>query len=241
MRFFRARVILLSYQVIVCGGDGMAKRIPQEKVDEIREKTNIVDIVGQYVQLKKSGKNFLGLCPFHEERTPSFSVAEDKQIFHCFGCGKGGNVFTFIQEIDGLSFPESVVKVAELEHLPVDLDWQTTEVNQQNPQAAYQRQLIQLHEKAKELFHHMLIHTKVGEEALDYLLCRGLTMELIELFQIGFAPNQREFLLKVFETDEVADNLLKDSGLFIHRDDGSLTDRSKLNTRLCLSHLSKEQ
>ena len=75
----------------------MAQRIPQEVIETIRGQTNIVEVIGQYVQLKKSGKNYLGLCPFHEERTPSFSVAEDKQIFHCFVCGIGGNVFNFLQ------------------------------------------------------------------------------------------------------------------------------------------------
>ena len=95
-------------------GDDMA-RIPQQVIDEIREKTDIVNIIGQYVQLKKSGKNYTGLCPFHEERTPSFSVASDRQFYHCFGCGRGGNVFNFIQELEGLSFQEAVVRVAEME------------------------------------------------------------------------------------------------------------------------------
>ncbi|MDH6364949.1 DNA primase [Enterococcus sp. PF1-24] len=203
----------------------MAQKIPAETIDEIRSKTNIVDVIGQYVQLKKSGKNHLGLCPFHEERTPSFSVAEDKQIFHCFGCGKGGNVFTFIQEIDGISFPEAVIKIAEMEQLPIDAAWKTSETSVDNPQLAKQRELIQLHEKARELFHHMLVHTKAGEEALDYLLDRGLTMELIETFQIGFAPQQREFLGKIFQNDQVQQQAMVDSGLFIQREDGSLADR----------------
>src|SRR5699024_2651352 len=97
----------------------MAK-IPPQVIDDIREKTNIVDIVGQYVQLKKSGKNYTGLCPFHNEKTPSFSVAEDKQFYYCFGCGEGGNVFTFIQEIEGISFTEAVLKVADMENIPID-------------------------------------------------------------------------------------------------------------------------
>ena len=82
----------------------MSNRIPEEVLQDIRESTNIVDVVGQYVQLKKSGKNYFGLCPFHEEKSPSFSVVEDKQIFHCFGCGKGGNVFRFIEELKAIHF-----------------------------------------------------------------------------------------------------------------------------------------
>ncbi len=87
----------------------MAK-IPEDVIEEIRSQVNIVDVVSQFVQLKQSGKNLFGLCPFHEERTPSFSVSEDKQIFHCFSCGRGGNVFKFIMELQNVSFPEAVKK-----------------------------------------------------------------------------------------------------------------------------------
>jgi len=92
----------------------MAK-IPEDVIEEIRSQVNIVDVVSQFVQLKQSGKNLFGLCPFHEERTPSFSVSEDKQIFHCFSCGRGGNVFKFLMELQNISFPEAVKKVAEME------------------------------------------------------------------------------------------------------------------------------
>lgn len=95
----------------------MANRIPEEKVEQVRSAVNIADFIGQYVQLKKAGKNLFGLCPFHEERTPSFSVNEQKQIFHCFSCGRGGNVFSFIMDLENLSFPEAVVKVADFGHI----------------------------------------------------------------------------------------------------------------------------
>lgn len=171
-------------------------RIPQTVIDDIRERSNIVDIVGQYVQLKKSGKNYFGLCPFHNEKSPSFSVAEDKQIFHCFGCGRGGNVYGFLQELEGISFPEAVVKVAEMNDIPLDPQYQQSEgINEATSQTS---QLIALHEKAAEVYHHMLVNTAAGQEALDYLLDRGLTMALIEEFNIGFAPNERSFLEKVF-------------------------------------------
>jgi DNA primase (bacterial type) len=88
-------------------------RIPEQVIEQVRDATDIVDFISQYVQLQKQGKNFFGLCPFHEERTPSFSVTEDKQIFHCFSCGRGGNVFKFLMELENLSFQEAVVKVAE--------------------------------------------------------------------------------------------------------------------------------
>ncbi|EGO6136742.1 DNA primase [Enterococcus faecalis] len=203
----------------------MAQRIPQEVIEEVRHRTNIVDIIGQYVQLKKSGKNYMGLCPFHEERSPSFSVAEDKQIFHCFGCGKGGTVFNFLQEIEGISFPESVKRVADLEHLSVDFDWSEPREVADTPENQQKRSLLQLHSKAAELYHHILVNTKIGEPALNYLLERGLTQELIETFQIGFAPQKRDFLSQVFKNEQLDETLFEPSGLFVQRDNGTFLDR----------------
>ncbi|WP_270287414.1 DNA primase [Enterococcus faecalis] len=203
----------------------MAQRIPQEVIEEVRHRTNIVDIIGQYVQLKKSGKNYMGLCPFHEERSPSFSVAEDKQIFHCFGCGKGGTVFNFLQEIEGISFPESVKRVADLEHLSVDFDWSEPREVADTPENQQRRSLLQLHSKAAELYHHILVNTKIGEPALNYLLERGLTQELIETFQIGFAPQKRDFLSQVFKNEQLNETLFEPSGLFVQRDNGTFLDR----------------
>ena len=203
----------------------MAQRIPQEVIEEGRHRTNIVDIIGQYVQLKKSGKNYMGLCPFHEERSPSFSVAEDKQIFHCFGCGKGGTVFNFLQEIEGISFPESVKRVADLEHLSVDFDWSEPREVADTPENQQRRSLLQLHSKAAELYHHILVNTKIGEPALNYLLERGLTQELIETFQIGFAPQKRDFLSQVFKNEQLDETLFEPSGLFVQRDNGTFLDR----------------
>lgn len=203
----------------------MAQRIPQEVIEEVRHRTNIVDIIGQYVQLKKSGKNYMGLCPFHEERSPSFSVAEDKQLFHCFGCGKGGTVFNFLQEIEGISFPESVKRVADLEHLSVDFDWSEPREVADTPENQQRRSLLQLHSKAAELYHHILVNTKIGEPALNYLLERGLTQELIETFQIGFAPQKRDFLSQVFKNEQLDETLFEPSGLFVQRDNGTFLDR----------------
>ncbi|PZL76204.1 DNA primase [Enterococcus plantarum] len=202
----------------------MAQRIPQEVIEEVRQRTNIVDVVGQYVQLKKSGKNYMGLCPFHEERSPSFSVAEDKQIFHCFGCGKGGTVFNFLQEIEGINFPVSVRRVAELEQIPVNIDWVNT-MESEASENVQNRKLIELHKKAADLYHHVLMNTQIGEPALNYLIERGLTKELIETFKIGFAPQKRDFLSQVFQNEEVAEQLSKESGLFIQRDNGEFLDR----------------
>lgn len=217
-------VRLLSLKIVRGGIAEMAQLIPQETIENIRRQTNIVDVIGQYVQLKKSGKNYLGLCPFHNEKTPSFSVAEDKQIFHCFGCGKGGNVFSFVQEIEGLSFPESVERVAELSDLNLSF-----EINSKpqtlSPKVLEENQLIQIHEKTSELYHHILMNTQIGEKALQYLLDRGLTEEVIRTFQIGFAPRDRSLLSKVLEKENFSEELLRKSGLLFQMDNGDWLDR----------------
>lgn len=199
-------------------------RIPEQVIDDIRSRTNIVEIIGQYVQLKKSGgNNYTGLCPFHNEKTPSFSVTEDKQFYHCFGCGRGGNVFRFLEEIEGLSFAEAVFRVAEIEQIPIDERFQQQSFESQ--ESSKSKQLIMLHEKAAEVYHHLLMNTAMGEAALDYLLKRGLTEALITEYQIGFAPAQREFLEKVFQNDDLPAESFAESGLFVQRDDGRLIDR----------------
>lgn len=206
------------------GGESIVAKIPQETIDDIRSRTNIVEIIGQYVQLKKSGgHNYTGLCPFHNEKTPSFSVAEDKQFYYCFGCGRGGNVFRFIEEMEGLSFGESVYRIAEIEHIPIDDKYQ--QLSSAESESSKTRQLITLHEKAAEIYHHLLMHTTAGQAALDYLLKRGLTEELITEYQIGFAPMQREFLEKIFKNEQLSAEFFADSGLFVVRDDGQLLDR----------------
>ena len=141
----------------------LAVRIPEETINEIRQKTNITDVVSQYVQLKKQGKNLFGFCPFHEERTPSFSVTEEKQIYHCFSCGRGGNVYSFLMEVDGLSFPEAVIKTAELANIPVDNELLPQQNGFQAAGDSKKDQLIQMHEDSVELYHHILVNTTAGE------------------------------------------------------------------------------
>lgn len=215
---------LLSLKIARGGQSELSQLIPQETIESIRKQTNIVDVVGQYVQLKKSGKNYLGLCPFHNEKTPSFSVAEDKQIFHCFGCGKGGNVFSFIQEVEGLSFPEAVEKVAELADISVTLDV-SSKAQLKSPKALEENQLILLHEKTADLYHHILMNTQIGEKALSYLKSRGLTEEIIKEFKIGFAPRDRSLLFKVLQKENVSEEILDKSGLLYQLDNGNWLDR----------------
>ncbi|MER2173802.1 MAG: DNA primase [Carnobacterium sp.] len=199
--------------------------IPEETVNKVRQETNIVDVVSQYVQLKKKGKNLFGFCPFHEERTPSFSVTEEKQIFHCFSCGRGGNVFTFLMEVDGLTFPEAVIKTAELSQFELDESLVQDHDHKNQPNDSAKEKLIRVHEESAELFHHILLNTTIGEEALEYLTQRGLTREVIDTFNIGFAPRERTMLHQYLVGKNYEQELLKKTGLFVEKDSGELLDR----------------
>ena len=136
----------------------MAERIAEEKVNEIRQAVEIVDVIGDYVQLKKQGRNYFGLCPFHGENSPSFSVSPDKQIYHCFGCGAGGNVFSFLMDIDGLSFQEAAVKLADRANIELKLEGQAAGRNPQLPEGS--KQMIEAHELLRKFYHHLLVNTK---------------------------------------------------------------------------------
>lgn len=210
----------------MCEGGIDLVRIPEETVTQIREKSDIVNVVSQYVQLKKSGQNHFAHCPFHEDKTPSFSVNEKKQIFHCFSCGRGGNVFSFLQEMEGISFPEAVIKSAEIADVPIDQEIiQQSNQSRPNENSKFSK-LLAINEKTKEFYHHILINTKVGEAAYQYLLDRGVEKETIEEFQLGFSPPQRNALKLYLDNQEGLDNtLLSETGLFSDREDRQLLDR----------------
>ncbi|WP_461244321.1 DNA primase [Secundilactobacillus muriivasis] len=201
-------------------------RIPEPVIEQVRDATDIVDFISQYVQLQKSGKNLFGLCPFHEERTPSFSVSEDKQIFHCFSCGRGGNVFKFLMELENLSFQEAVVKVADFSHVELDatITRQAAGTSGQSDPQSPTNQLIHLHQEATKLYHHILMNTEAGQPALDYLHERGLTDQTINDYGLGYASDQ-QLLKPFFEQRQIDYQTLRHSGLFIENQDGELRDR----------------
>ena len=201
----------------------MANRIPEEKVEQVRSAVNIADFIGQYVQLKKAGKNLFGLCPFHEERTPSFSVNEQKQIFHCFSCGRGGNVFSFIMDLENWSFPEAVVKVADFGHIDLPASY-TAQSQPAAPKDQQQADLLKLYADSAKMYQHILVNTELGEPALKYLHERGLDDETIKTFGIGYAP-ANQLLLDFFKEHQTDYQLLRQSGLFIENQAGDLRDR----------------
>ncbi|HCZ6591931.1 TPA: DNA primase [Staphylococcus aureus] len=166
-------------------------RIDQSIINEIKDKTDILDLVSEYVKLEKRGRNYIGLCPFHDEKTPSFTVSEDKQICHCFGCKKGGNVFQFTQEIKDISFVEAVKELGDRVNVAVDIE--ATQSNSNVQIASDNLQMIEMHELIQEFYYYALTKTVEGEQALTYLQERGFTDALIKERGIGFAPDSSHF------------------------------------------------
>lgn len=202
----------------------MAERIAEEKLEQIRQAVDIVDIISDYVQLKKQGRNYFGLCPFHGESTPSFSVSTDKQIFHCFGCGVGGNVFSFLMELEGISFLEAAAKLASKSNIDVQIETSGTAIEKNFPKDS--QIMVEAHELLKKFYHHLLVNTKEGQHALEYLLDRGFTRESIDKFQIGYALNSWEFVSKLLTKRGFSPEIMEKAGLIIHREkDGSYFDR----------------
>ncbi|MCX6174842.1 MAG: DNA primase [Ignavibacteriales bacterium] len=158
-------------------------RIPEQKIEEIRNSADIVDLISGHVHLRKRGKNFVGLCPFHQEKTPSFTVSENKQIYHCFGCGAGGNVFKFLMELKNISFVEAVEEIAE--HLGIKIDYES------HPSDSQQNELEELYELnvlAARFFFENLLKSTDGEEAREYLKRRNIKQPTQKTFGIGYAP-----------------------------------------------------
>ncbi|WP_283587640.1 DNA primase [Limosilactobacillus viscerum] len=203
----------------------MAK-IPRDVIDEVRNSVDIVDVIGRYVQLKKAGKSFTGLCPFHDEQTPSFSVNQEKQYYHCFGCGRSGNVFQFLMDYQHIGFVEAVAAVAKDAGITLPDQYTNTgsEQSSATPVNSETGQLLNLHEKAAQLYHHLLVNTPAGEAGLRYLTKRGTSRELIDQFQLGFAPD-KEILKAYCDQQKIDYQILRKSGLFVEDQEGKLHDR----------------
>ena len=194
--------------------------VDKQLISEIKNSVNIVDVIGEVVQLTKAGRNFLGLCPFHGEKTPSFNVVEDKQFYHCFGCGRSGDVFKFIEDYRGVSFMEAVQTVGD----QVGIRVQTLPPSQSRPQQADGKQpFYEIHQEAAKFYHAILMTTKMGEEARQYLYDRGLDDEVLRHFQIGLAPAEGNYLLQSV-SGKFSENILADSGLFHISDRGIMYD-----------------
>jgi DNA primase len=190
--------------------------------EKVKQQADIVRVVGEYVQLKKAGQNFRGLCPFHSEKTPSFNVHPTRQIYHCFGCGKGGDVFNFVMEMEKCEFPDAIRIVAEKCGIPVPRKKERSpEERKENQQRGA---LVEMHREAQAFFVKQLEETLEGKAARAYLGDRGLDKDAITRFGIGYAPSGGDVLLR-FLKSKYAEKLLTESGLVSRDQSGRLFDR----------------
>jgi DNA primase len=190
--------------------------------DKVKQQADIVRVIGEYLPLRKSGQNFTGLCPFHAEKTPSFAVHPVKQIYHCFGCGVGGDVFKFVMEVDKLSFPDAVRAVAEKCGIAVP---QARERSPEERRTNQQRAaLVEMHREAAAFFARHLTTTAEGKAARAYLADRGLNEEAIARFGLGFAPSGGDALLRHLK-QKFPEKLIEQSGLVSRDDKTRLYDR----------------
>lgn len=196
----------------------MGLLIPEEKITEIKNAADIVDIIGDAVVLKKAGKNFLGLCPFHSEKTPSFSVSPDKQIFHCFGCGTGGNVFTFLMKHQGLSFPDAVKSLASRYGIVLPTPRMTPG---QRREMSQREMLYRLNRQAMGFYRDCLKDARRGTAATAYLRKRGFDGDAAAHFGIGYAPDAWDGMVRFLRGKKVPRRIAEMSGLVVPRRQGA--------------------
>src|SRR3984893_16744869 len=190
--------------------------------ERVKQQADIVRVVGEYVRLKKSGQNFTGLCPFHAEKSPSFAVHPTRQIYHCFGCGKGGDVFKFVMEMEKCAFPEAIRIVAEKCGIAIPRPKERSpEERQENQQRAV---LVEMHREAQSFFVQQRGGTLEGKAACAYLEDRGLDKDAIERFGIGYAPSGGDALLRFLKA-KYKEPVLNESGLVSRDQSGRMFDR----------------
>ncbi len=199
-------------------------RIRQEDIEAVKERTDIVALVGQYLTLKKSGHDSLtGLCPFHQEKTGSFSVSPSKQVFYCFGCGKGGDAITFLRELEHLSYVEAIERLAGVAGVSLRFEGDSPA---ERRKAERRKALYRANEQAAELFVAMLRDGKEAADARAYLTERGITPDALAAFQVGYAPGYADFLLRRLGGNrDLSSEVLLEAGLATRSDDGTVRDR----------------
>ena len=184
-----------------------------EIIDQVRQASNIVEIASQYTTLRQRGKRHVGLCPFHPEKAPSFTVDEEKQLYHCFGCGAGGDIFTFVMEKENLSFPEALKFLAEKYNIKLP------EKRKMSPQLQkLEEQLYKINEDTLAFFRKNLLNTKEGENALSYMQKRKISSETIQKLKIGYALNSWDSLISFFQGKKIQPKLLEKAGLVLYNE-----------------------
>ncbi len=181
----------------------------EEIIEEVRSRNDIVDLISTYVPLKKKGSSYFGLCPFHNEKSPSFSVSRDKQMYYCFGCGAGGNVFTFLMEYENFSFPEALKYLAER----AGMELPEEELNEEAKRAMDEKARLREMNKLSANYFYYLLHSKRGQKGLAYLKDRGITDAMIKHFGLGYADIYNDDLYRFLKSKGYSDEDLKDSAL----------------------------
>ncbi|HAP32590.1 MAG TPA: DNA primase, partial [Firmicutes bacterium] len=179
------RLCCIIDEVFLREGQRKMTQIPAHRLEEIRNRLDIVEVVSSYIELKKAGRNYVGLCLFHPEKSPSFTVSPEKQLYHCFGCQSGGNLFTFIMQAEGISFPEAAHYLARRAGMELEDEPRSPAEQQKERLRAL---LLKAGATAREYFQFHLWRTSAGQEALAYLQRRGLTEQTIKAFKLGYAP-----------------------------------------------------
>ncbi len=188
----------------------MSKRIPEEFIQQLLNDTDIVEVIGDYVRLEKRGTRYMGLCPFHHEKTPSFTVQKDKNFFYCFGCKKGGDVVTFIKEVEHLDYVETVQFLAKRLNLIIPYQDNGPQDESQTEKQA----LLELYSRLAGTFSYCLKNTKEGNEAHTYLKKRGISEQILEDFKLGYAPSPKRWLYEMLAEKAYSPEFLAVSGLF---------------------------
>jgi DNA primase len=182
-------------------------------LEHIRAASDIVEIIGSYIPLKRNGANFVALCPFHREKTPSFNVNAQKQIFHCFGCHKGGDVFSFVKEYENIDFPDAVRRLAERARIPLE-----TETQGGSETRHIKDRLLQLHEQITQRWQAALATGEAGQIARDYLARRGVSSEAVQVFRLGFAPEVWDDTVNWAKSKNYEMSLAEQAGLVVRKE-----------------------
>ncbi len=198
--------------------------IPTQTIEQIAAANDIVEVIGTYFPLKRAGSTFKALCPFHQEKSPSFTVSPSRQTFHCFGCGAGGSVFRFVMDYEHLDFPAAVKKLATRVGIPV-IEERGSSSGEDDRQHETRRAMLQLHAEAAEWFHENLVKSKVGAPAREYLKGRGIDRRIAKDWQIGFAPESWDAFLSWALERGYQQRLLLESGLVTRRDESAGEDK----------------
>jgi DNA primase len=192
--------------------------IPEEKIAEIKSKASIIEVISDFVSLRKAGKNYLGLCPFHSERTPSFTVNEEKGIFHCFGCGTGGSLFNFLMRANNWTFPEAVKELANRYQVTLP-EWELSE--EEKRRRTLKARLFEINEEVSAFYQRTLLTQKEGEEGRKYLAKRGIAEEIVRVHRLGFATAAWDALALFLQKKGIPLNLAESLGLIIPRKEGT--------------------